>query len=132
MDHCTSHDTYTISNEFQTKNCDIVFIPKRMTNILPPLDRAINFPFKKYLKAKFTEFMLMEDIKKEDEIRIRIIADIVDVWNRYIDITIKNEYIPKDLVIKSFKITGISNLMDGSEDDKFDGFYLINKLSDLN
>lgn len=104
-----------------------------MTNILQPLDRAINFPFKKYLKAKFTKFMLNEDIKKEilDEARIRIISDIVDVWNGYKDITIKNEYIPKVLVIKCFKITGISNLMDGSEDDKFDGFDLINELSDL-
>ena len=97
------------------------------------IERAINFSFKKYLKAKFTEFMLNEDIKKErlDEARIRIISDIVDVWNGYKDITIKNEYISKVLVIRSFKITGISNLMDGSEDDKFDGFDLINELSDL-
>ena len=57
MDHCTSHDTDTITNKFKSKNCDIVFIPKRMTSILKPLDRAINFLFKKYLKSKFTEFM---------------------------------------------------------------------------
>ena len=77
--------------------------------------------------------MLNEDIKKEslNEAWIRIISDIVNVWNIYKDITKKNEYIPKVLVIKSFKITGISNLMDGSEDDKFDGFDLINELSDL-
>ena len=77
--------------------------------------------------------MLNEDIKKEslNEAWIRILSDIVNVWNIYKDITKKNEYIPKVLVIKSFKITGISNLMDGSEDDKFDGFDLINELSDL-
>ena len=48
MDHCTSHDTDTISNILKSKNCDIIFIPKRMTNILQPQDRDINFLIKNY------------------------------------------------------------------------------------
>ena len=44
-----------------------------MTSILKSLDRAINFPFNKYLKSKFSESVFNENKKKEylDESRIR-------------------------------------------------------------
>ena len=35
----------------------------------------------------------------------------------------------KDNIIKSFKITGISNELDGSKDQIFDGYDIINKLN---
>ena len=100
-----------------------------MTPVLQPLDRMINLPFKKYLKNKFTDYMLFE--KKDKEIFLiqgkRILKDINDVWNNNV---INNEYINKDKDIKSFKITGISNNLDGSEDDYFDGYNIINDLID--
>ncbi len=81
MDHCTSHDTQTIIHKFNSNNIDIAFIPKRMTSLLQPLDRAINFLFKKYLKMKFTEFILNENKKKEslEDARTRIITDNVNI-----------------------------------------------------
>ena len=68
-------------------NIDVIFIPKRMASILLPLDRCINFPFKKYLKLKFSEFLINENNIKSslDESRIRIINDILSVWNGYKD-----------------------------------------------
>lgn len=44
----------------------------------------------------------------------------------------KNIFQKINLIIKYFKITGISCLMDRSEDNRFDGFDLINELTDLN
>ena len=111
------------------KKIDLVFIPKRMTSVLQPLDRMINLPFKIYLKNKFTDYMLFDKTDKENisDSRKRILKDINDVWNNNI---INNEYINKDKVIKSFKITLISNNLDDSEDDYFDGYNVINDLID--
>ena len=53
-----------------------------MTSVLQPLDRMINFPFKKYLKTKYSEFLLFENSKEESpsEARKRIINDIAYIW----------------------------------------------------
>jgi len=102
-----------------------------MTSVLQPLDRLINFPFKKYLKNKFTDFLLFDQNEKENisESRKRILRDIDDIWNNS-----KNEYeyINKETVIKSFKVIGISNKLDGSEDEYFDGYNIINNLTENN
>ena len=34
-----------------------------MTSLLQPLDRMINNPFKKYLKIKYSEFLIFENKK---------------------------------------------------------------------
>ena len=133
MDYCPAHKTPEVLNKLKIKikNIDCIFIPKRMTSILQPLDRLINFPFKKYLKNKFTDFLLFEQNEKENisESRKRILRDIDDIWNNN-----KNEYeyINKENVIKSFKVTEISNQLDGSEDEYFDGYNIINNLIENN
>lgn len=99
-----------------------------MTPVLQPLDRKLNFPFKRYLKTKYSEFLLSYTSKEESpsEARQRIINDIVDIWfNDYKDYN----YINQDMVIKSFKIAGISNNLDWSEDYLFDGYDVINNLT---
>ena len=131
LDQCPAHKTPEVLNKLKNKNIDFIFIPKRMTSVLQPLDRMINFPFKKYLKNKFTDFLLFDQNEKENksESRKRILRDIDDIWNNS-----KNEYeyINKETVIKSFKITGISNELDGSEDEYFDGYNIINNLTEYN
>ena len=74
MDHCTSQDTLILLDKLKKNNIDIIFIPKRMASILLPLDRCINFPFKKYLKLKFSEFSINENNIKSslDESRISV------------------------------------------------------------
>ena len=65
------------------------------------------------------------------EARKRIVQDILEIW-KGIDINNNKEYIPASLIIKSFKITGISNFNDGTEDYLFDGYDVINNLNILN
>ena len=129
MDYCPANNTPEVLNLLKKKQIDLVFIPKRMTSVLQPLDRMINLPFKKYLKNKFTDYMLFEKKDKENisDSRKRILKDINDVWNNNV---INNEYINKDKIFKFFKITWISNNFDGSEDDYFDGYNVINDLID--
>ena len=128
MDYCPVYKTPEVLNKLKI---NFIFIPKRMTSVLQPLDKLINFPFKKYLKNKFTDFLLFDQNEKENiyESRKRILRDIDDIWNNS-----KNEYeyINKETVIKSFKVTGISNKLDGSEDAYFDGYNIINNLTENN
>ena len=71
---------------------------------------------------------MFENKKNEtlSEARKRILCDSDEIWNDY-----SNEYsgINKENIIKSFKITGISNKSDGSEDFMFDGYEVINNLN---
>ena len=87
MDHCTSHDTPKVLDKLKQLNIDVIFIPKRKTSVLQPLDCCFYFPFKKYLKLKYSEFIINE-IKKDtnlDKSRLRIINDINSVWNGFKD-----------------------------------------------
>lgn len=129
MDYCTAHCTDKIFETLKNKNIDYIFIPKHMTPVLQPLDRMVNFPFKKYLKTKFSEYLMFANEKEESigEARKRILNDINEIW---FDNSNKYSGINADNIIKSFKITGISNNMDGTEDSIFDGYNVINKLSE--
>ena len=101
-----------------------------MISVLQPLDWMINNPFKKYLKIKYSEFLMFENNKDESisDARKRILDDINEIL--YGNTKEVNE-INKENIIKSFKITGISNELDGSEDNILDGYDTINPLSPL-
>jgi len=86
------------------------------------------------LKNKYTDYILKDNISKKEtmtEARKRIVQDILEIWKGK-DINNNKEYIPASLIIKSFKITGISNSNDGTEDYLFDGYDVINNLNILN
>ena len=105
-----------------------------MTPILQPLDRAINFPFKQYLKSLYTERYIFNNEKSNNnnkkikDLRINIISDIIKIW--YGSKFDKGEYIKQELIVNSFKICGISNDMIGTEDEIFDGYEKISELLD--
>ena len=103
-----------------------------MTLILQPLDRAIYFPFKQYLKSLYSErYIFHGEISKNDNkinnLRKNIISDIIKIW--YDSKFDSEEYIKKESVIKRFKIYGISNDMNGIEDED-DRYEKISELLD--
>ena len=118
LDYCPAHYTEETLNFMEKKGLYYVFIPKRLTMVLQPLDRSINFPFKKYLKQKYSEFLFKNkdsnSKEKLSESRIRIVKDITKI--RFGKTEDNNEYISPEIIIKSFLIPGISNCLDGSED----------------
>lgn len=70
-----------------------------MIPILQPLDRAINFPFKQYLKSLYTERYIFNNEKSNNDnkinnLRINIISDIIKIW--YGSKFDKDDYIKKE------------------------------------
>ena len=116
FDRATSHINSDIINYMNLNNIYYVIIPSGFTRFLQPLDLSINKPFKNALKEKYLNYQQthINDITEnkftlKDEDIIRFIDEI---WN-------KENIIKKDIIKKSFLYCGISQALDGSEDEYF-------------
>uniref|UniRef100_A0A131XQ93 Putative pogo transposable element n=1 Tax=Hyalomma excavatum TaxID=257692 RepID=A0A131XQ93_9ACAR len=100
---------------------ELVVIPGGMTSQLQPLDVCVNKPFKDAVRRCYAEWMRSGEPAVTPTGRLKraspatICKWIVDAWAS----------IPEDLVRRSFKKCGISNALDGTEDE-----YLWDDLSD--
>jgi len=115
MDSFEGHKTDTIKNIALNENTDLAIIPGGLTSIVQPLDVCLNKPFKDRLREKWNIWMSSGQFSytkggnlKKPEHGI-ICKWILEAWAE----------IPKEMIVKSFKKCGISNAMDGSEDDLF-------------
>ena len=110
MDRATTHYEENLVERFQKYNADFILIPPGLTRYVQPLDVCVNAPFKKKLQHWNIDFAIdnkNEKKPKEDD----IINAIYNIW--YTECNF-----PKDVIAKSFKITGISSNLDGSEDNQ--------------
>ena len=83
---------------------------------MQPLDVSINKPFKDALRNEYTQYCIQKGLSNADKVSRKQIIDFVyDVWYN------KN-IITKEMIIKSFKITGLSNKIDSSENYLFEVF----------
>lgn len=112
IDSFRGHLTENVKNKMKQEKSDMVVIPGGMTGILQPLDVSINRPFKAHLRHLYREWRCSSKemtptgrLKKPS--LFQMCEWIVSAWN----------LIPKEIVSKSFKVTSISNAMDGTEDD---------------
>jgi hypothetical protein len=113
MDSFEGHKTELVKESCRKSKCDLAIIPGGLTSVVQPLDVCVNKPFKDKLRNKWNQWMTCGsasltkngNLKRPD---YGIMCQwIIDCWNE----------IPQSLVIESFKKCGISNLMDGSEDN---------------
>ena len=93
--------TESVKAAFVRENTNLAVIPGVLTSILQPLDVALNKPFKDGVR-KFTASGRQK--KPSEEL---IISWIAAAWND----------IPAEMVESSFLKCGITNNLDGSEDD---------------
>lgn len=108
-----AHLVDSVKNKLKRKKTYQAVIPGGCTSLLQPLDVSLNKPFKVNMRNLWNEWML--DGKKEvtaaGNLRRASIPTVcewvVKAWDQ----------IPSDMVSHSFKKCGISNEMDGSEDD---------------
>ena len=108
-----SHLTEKTKRRLQASNTDTAVIPGGLTSVLQPLDVSLNKPFQDKLRQQWSEWMVggKKSYTKGGNMR----APSLDVLCNFI-IKAWSE-IKVETVIKSFKKCGISNAMDGTEDD---------------
>ena len=93
-------------------NSEVTIIPGGCTSIVQPMDKCINKPFKDHMRASWQEWMRQDRAKtKSGNLKQPTRQDAIN-W------VSKAWYsISPDTLIKSFKVCGISNALDGTEDD---------------
>lgn len=113
LDAFRCHKTEKTKKLLKKKKTTPAIIPGGMTSILQPLDVSINKPMKNSLRRKWNEWMLNGDhsytkggLRRKPELPT-ICQWILDSWME----------LPKKIIVKAFKKCGISNAMDGTEDD---------------
>jgi hypothetical protein len=113
LDSFRGHTTEGVKKTLKSRNKDQVIIPAGLTSMLQPLDVCINWPFKAALKEQYTQWMAMGEheftpmgkIKRPDV--EQLCEWIREAWASISPVLIEN----------SFKKCGISNELDGMEDD---------------
>ena len=108
-----AHVTDTVKAAFKRENTDLAVIPGGLTSILQPLDVSLNKPFKDGVKKRWMQWMADgiheftatgRQKKPSEEL---ICLWISQAWND----------IPAEMIMASFLKCGITNNLDGTEDD---------------
>ena len=108
-----SHITDNSKTRLARNNTDIAVIPGGLTSVLQSLDVSLNKPFKDNARAQWNEWMMNgeKSFTKNGAMRgasLDVLCEfVIKVWDN----------VKVESVIKSLKKGGISNAMDGSEDD---------------
>ena len=113
LDSFEAHKTEQVKRSFKSENTDLAVIPGGLTSVLQPLDVCLNTPFKDRVRQKWMAWMA-EGIhelkaggcqkKPSEELMCQWIGE---AWRD----------IPREMVANSFLKCGITNSLDGSEDD---------------
>lgn len=112
LDSFRGHIEESVKNRMKELNTHPAIIPGGLTSILQPLDVSVNKPFKDHVKTLYTDWMANGEhsFMKTGKIQkpsIEILCSwIVKAWDQ----------ISSEIIQKSFKKTGISNALDGTED----------------
>lgn len=113
-DQFRAHMTNKVKGKCASINTTQAVIPGGLTSILQPLDVVLNKPFKDRMRQKWMAWMAsgQQEQTKSGNFK-RPSLSLVSTW-------VKEAWddIPSQMVAKAFLKTGISNRMDGTEDDE--------------
>ena len=108
-----AHVTDPVKASFKRENTELAVIPGRLTSVLQPLDVSLNKPFKDGVRKQWMQWMADgiheftatgRQKKASEEL---ICLWISQAWNA----------IPSEMIAASFLKCGITNNLDGSEDE---------------
>lgn len=119
LDSFRGHLTSEVSEAMKKTNTIPAVIPGGCTPLLQPLDVSINKPFKDQAKKLWCEYMHTID-STDKPTKTANNQQVVDWIVRAIS------SISMEMVVKSFKVTGISNALDGSEDNLINSNIIVN------
>ena len=110
LDQFRTHITEATEKRFKEEKTHLAIIPGGLTSQLQPLDVSINKPFKVFMREEWNKWMAAgnHDLTRMQRPTITRVCEWVKTsWQSAKDET----------VVRSFKNCGISNALDGSEDD---------------
>ncbi|CAG8556959.1 18238_t:CDS:2 [Acaulospora morrowiae] len=109
-----SHIREDVIKALNTECLEIIKIPSGITSVLQPPDVSVNKPFKSGIRQKWDEWI--SDGKKEFTINRNYKKVSYELICKWVSEVWKE--INQDLLIKSFKATGLILNSDGSENNK--------------
>ena len=109
------HQHETVIDALRQGNVQTSIIPPGCTSKVQPVDVSLNKPFKAILKHKWEEYM--QDMAEKEGAHQKVptpTKQSVVEW-----VIEANDYLASNaaMVSKSFKVCGISNALDGTEND---------------
>ena len=113
-DQFRSHLMESVVANVREQNTDIAVIPGGLTSLVQPLDVSINKLFKDMMRKEWNEWMIggEKTYTKGGSMRAATMPEvcqwIIDSWNK----------VKVETIQKAFKKCGISNALDGTEDDE--------------
>lgn len=114
LDSFRGHLTNRVKSRLADYGTDLAVIPGGLTSVLQPLDVCVNRPFKVEFRRCYSEWMAAGSHEKTPTGRLKraslqqVCQWILNAWRS----------LSVETIVKSFKVTGISNAMDGTEDDQ--------------
>ncbi len=112
-DSFRAHLTDSVKADLQRRRVDVAVIPGGLTPVLQPLDKCLNKPFKDNVRKQYLSWMITGPFeftpagKKKAPSRNLVLRWVKQAWCD----------LPDEMVRRSFKVCGISNALDGTEDD---------------
>uniref|UniRef100_A0A6B0UZR7 Putative pogo transposable element n=1 Tax=Ixodes ricinus TaxID=34613 RepID=A0A6B0UZR7_IXORI len=112
LDSFRGHLIDSVRRKLKELRTKIAVTPGGPTSVLQPLDVSLNKPFKDNVRRLYTEWMaagnyVLTPGGKIKRPSIEMLCEwILEAW----------KMIPAEIIVKSFKKTGISNRLDGTED----------------
>ncbi|XP_077484191.1 zwilch kinetochore protein isoform X3 [Amblyomma americanum] len=113
LDSFRGHLTGRVRERLRGIRTDMAVIPGGFTGMLQPLDVSVNRPFKVEFRRQYSEMMANGNHDETPTGRLKravlatVLGWILSAWN----------FVSTDIVTRSFKVTGISSSLDGTEDD---------------
>lgn len=115
IDSFSAHMTEEFIDEAKANNIDVAIIPGGCTSKIQPLDVCLNKPFKSVLRNKWLEYI--ESLVEHDPNPSRLITPTKQLCTEWIKAGLDLLKEKEEMVKKSFLVCGITNALDGSEND---------------
>ena len=115
LDKASMHKIPSVIKNIDQYDTEIKFIPSGMTRILQPLDVVINKPFKDLLRKKYVEYSISINCDNAKVSYSKIIDWIANIWWN-------EDQITSTFIKSCFRIIGLANKLDQSEDYLFKEF----------
>lgn len=113
LDSFSAHESTEFLELARSKNVDISLIPGGCTSKVQPLDVCLNRPFKSALRSQWQIYM--EEQMESDPNLAKLVTPSKEEICSWISAVTNN--MNKEIVAKSFLVCGISNALDGSQNE---------------